>query len=78
MNIKNSLNIHVSETIIQRLRQTKETVFTDDWKQTAIQGSHNAMNTVTDTVQQAKKLFTRKFTTFISTNCCDFFSSRLV
>ncbi|NJM17825.1 MAG: hypothetical protein HC836_14955 [Richelia sp. RM2_1_2] len=54
MNIKNSLNIHVSETIIQRLRQTKETVFTDDWKQTAIQGSHNAMNTVTDTVQQAK------------------------
>ncbi|MGF1674553.1 MAG: hypothetical protein ACFCUV_12830, partial [Rivularia sp. (in: cyanobacteria)] len=54
MSIRNSLNINVSGTIIQRLRQTKETVFTDNWKQTAIQSSHNAMNTVTDTVQQAK------------------------
>lgn len=67
MNIKNSFDITLSETLIQRLQQTKETakenfnIFTDkaqqvsdDWKQTATQETQNAIDTFTNTVEQVK------------------------
>ncbi|MGB3638909.1 MAG: hypothetical protein WBA39_15235 [Rivularia sp. (in: cyanobacteria)] len=67
MNIKNSLDISLSETFIQRLRQTKETIeenlnsvtakaqqVKDDWQQAATQSTENAIDTFTNTVEQAK------------------------
>ena len=60
MNIKNSLHISLSQTFIQRLRQTNEAVgerlnhVTGDWKQTATKNTQNAIDTFTNTVKQAK------------------------
>lgn len=59
MNIKNSLDITISEILLPRLQQTKTAVEASldnvsDWKQTAIQSSHNAIDTVSNTLEQAK------------------------
>ncbi|MEA5593622.1 hypothetical protein [Rivularia sp. UHCC 0363] len=60
MNLRNNLDITVPETLIQRLQQTKEAVkenfndFTDDWKQTAIQGTQNAMDRFNNTIENTK------------------------
>ncbi len=67
MNIQNSFDITVSESLIQRLQQTKENVgqkfnyltdkaqkTSDDWQQTATQSTENAIDTFNHTIEQAK------------------------
>lgn len=63
----NNFDITLSETAFNRLIQAKETIeeslhditdkaqqVSDDWKQTATQSTENAINTFTNTVEQAK------------------------
>jgi len=70
MNLKNSFDITVSETLIQRLQETKEAAkeslnnFTDkaqqvsgDWKQTATQSTENAVDIFNNTLEKTKDSF---------------------
>lgn len=63
MDIKNGFDIRVSEKLIQRLQQTKETVgqnfnsFTDKAQLTATQSTENAIDTFNNTIEQAKGSF---------------------
>jgi hypothetical protein len=65
MNLKNSFDITISETAINRLKKVKETAkqslnyitekaqqVSDDWKQTATESTENAINIFTNTVEQ--------------------------
>ncbi|AFY58929.1 hypothetical protein Riv7116_6602 [Rivularia sp. PCC 7116] len=67
MDIKNSFDITVSESLIQRLEKVKETAtqnlnnFTDkaqqvseNWKQTATQNTEDAINKFNNTIEQTK------------------------
>ena len=67
MNIKNSFDITVSETLIQRLQETKETAkqslnyltdkaqqVSDDWQQTATQNTENAVDIFNNTIEKTK------------------------
>ncbi|MEB3219276.1 MAG: hypothetical protein VKN72_24000 [Nostocales cyanobacterium 94392] len=84
MTIKNSFDTKISEIILPRLQQTKTGVevsfnnVTSDWKQTAIQGSHNAIDTVSNTVKQAKSslqenLQTLSVQTVVTSSVADWF-----
>ena len=67
MNIKNSFDITVSETLLNRLQKTKENIeesltfvtdkaqqLGDDWKQTATQNTQNTIDIFTNTVEETK------------------------
>ena len=70
MNIKNSFDITVSQSLIRRLQQTKETIeenfnsvtakaqqVSDDWQQSATQSTENAIDKFNNTIEQAKGSF---------------------